>query len=325
MEWIIVSLLTVILVMMVFLFWRASGLSNIVGSNLSQTTSSMQVQLEQSRSLIADVTRKLESIENTNKQVVSYSEQLKSLQEVLQNPKHRGVLGEVILQNVLENVLKGQFSMQYAFKNGDRVDAVIRVKDKVIPIDSKFSMENFKRYLETSDKDKRSDLEKSIAQDLKNRINETRKYVRPDEGTTDFAFMFIPSEGLYYHILDSSVGQGESALSLVDYAFRNKVIMVSPTLFLAYLQTVLQGLKALEFEESAKEIRHNVEILGRHITKYDECYNKLGKSLGATVGHYNIGYKELGKINKDVTKTVGNGSHIQEIEQLEIERPVIEH
>ncbi len=263
----------------------------------------MREQLGQSNKIVQDVTARLTELGETNKQVVSFADQLRNLQDILQNPKQRGILGEYYLETVLQNVLppKG-YKIQYAFENGEIVDAAIFVKDKIIPVDSKFSLENYNRLLEVRDKAEKERLEKLFKQDLKTRIDETSKYVRPSEGTTEFAFMFIPSEGLYYDILVGSVGTGVSARDLIEYAFTKKVIVVSPTSFLAYLQTVLQGLKALQIEESAKEIRKRVEELGRHIGSYEDYYKKLGNTLATTVNHYNAGYKELSKIDKDVLR-----------------------
>lgn len=273
---------------------------------------SMKEQLHQSANIVRSVTEKLTLLEETNKQVISYSESLNRLKEILQNPKQRGVLGEYYLENVLQNVLPPKsFAMQYGFENGEIVDAVVFVKDKIIPIDSKFSLENYNRLLETHSTEERTRLEKLFKQDLKIRIDETSKYVRPNENTTDFAFMFIPSEGVYYDLLVGSVGTGVSARDMVDYAFSKKVIIVSPTSFLAYLQTVMQGLRALQIEESAKEIRVHVENLGKHLSKYEEYYKKLGSSLSTTVNHYNAAYKELGKVDKDVLRITGESAGIE--------------
>jgi DNA recombination protein RmuC len=267
---------------------------------------SMRTQLGESGKVVKDVTEALTRLGETNKQVVSFAEQLRQLQDVLKNPKQRGVLGEYYLETVLQNVLPpGSYAIQYGFENGEIVDAVIFVKDKIIPIDSKFSLENYNRLLETHDVSEKLRLEKVFKQDLKNRIDETSKYVRPSENTMEFAFMFIPSEGVYYDILMGAVGTGISSRDLIEYAFAKKVIIVSPTSFLAYLQTVLQGLKALQIEESAKEIRVRVEELGRHMAKWEEYYKKLGASLSTTVNHYNAGYKEMGKVEKDVLKITG--------------------
>ena len=152
---------------------------------------------------------------------------------------------------------------------------------------------------------------------MKNRIDETSKYIRPEEGTMEFAFMFIPSETIYYDLLMRS-SQVNSA-DLIEYAFNQKhVIIVSPTNFLAYLQTVLQGLRAFQIEENAKEIRTNVEKLGKHITAYEEYFKKLGNNLGTTVNSYNTAYKELGKIDKDVSRITDQEKTIT---PLAIEKP----
>lgn len=261
---------------------------------------------------MASVKKEVGAFSETNKQVVGFAEQLQNLQDVLSNPKQRGVLGEYYLETVLQNVLPPEtYKMQYMFEDGEIVDAVVFVKDRVVPIDSKFSLENYNRMLEAKDKTEKENLLKLFKQDLKKRIDETSKYIRPSESTTEFAFMFIPSEGIYYDLLVGSVGTGVSARDLIEYAFSKKVIIVSPTSFLAYLQTVLQGLKMLKIEESAKEIRKRVEQLGTHLVKYEDVYGKLGKTLATTVNHYNAGYKELGKIDKDVLRITGEGLNIE--------------
>jgi len=290
-------------------------------SNMHQT---IQQQFGQSAKIISDVTEKLTKLDETNRQIINFADQLQNLEDVLQNPKQRGILGEYYLENVLNNVLPpGAFEMQYKFSDGDIVDAVVFVKDKVIPIDSKFSLENYNRAVEEKDPLRKVELENLFKSDLKHRINETSKYIKPKENTLDFAFMFIPSEAIYYDLLVNKVGSLKTNThDLIDYAFKEKhVIIVSPTSFLAYLQTVLQGLRALQIEESAKEIRQRVEDLGKHILAYDEYFKKLGNNLSTTVNSYNVAYKELNKIDKDVIKMVGGE---KQIEPLQIERPQVE-
>jgi len=282
--------------------------------NIITSTKNMQEMHNQSVKQIASITEKLTKLEDTNKQVVGFSEQLKNLQDILKNPKQRGVLGEYFLEDTLKNVLPpGSYEMQYAFDDGDIVDAVVFVKDKIVPIDSKFSLENYERILNCNDDMERGQLEKSFKQDLKNRIDETSKYIKPDKNTMEFAFMFIPSEAIYYDLLINKIGAVKvDTRSMIEYAFRDKhVIIVSPTSFLAYLQTVLQGLRAMEIEEGAKEIRSNVEKLGKHITAFDSYYKKLGNSMATTVNHYNNGYKEFNKIDKDVVKITGGEKTIE--------------
>ena len=295
-----------------------------VDSKMGDSTKMFQQQFAQSAKIVRDVTERLTKLDETNKQVMNVADQLQGLEDVLKNPKHRGVLGEYFLENVLKNVLPPQnYQMQYEFKNGDIVDAVVFVKDKIIPIDSKFSLENYNRILNEKDQNKKEELEKIFRVDLKNRIDETAKYIKPSEKTMDFAFMFIPAEGIYYDLLVNQVGAIKvNTRDLIEYAFKEKhVIIVSPTSFFAYLQTVMQGLRALQIEESAKEIRKYVEMLQKHLLSYDEYMKKLGNNLGTTVNAYNKASKEFGKIDKDVVKITGKTG---EIEPLQIEGPIAE-
>lgn len=309
-----------------------------IDSKLSETHRASQQQMDQtirtvqgitgqSAKLIGDVTEKLTKLDETNRQVVNFSAQLQSLQDILKNPKQRGVLGEYFLEETLKNVLgPNSYQMQYPMGKSEKtgqdliVDAVVFVKDKIIPVDAKFSLENYERILNATDSTEREKWEKLFKQDLKNRIDETSKYIRPEMGTMDFAFMFIPSEAIYYDLLVNKVGTGQvNTRDLIEYAFQDKkVIIVSPTSFLAYLQTVLQGLRAFQIEESAKEIRINVEKLGKHIIAYEEYMKKIGNNLGTTVNSFNTAYKELGKIDKDVSKITDQE---KTIEPLAIDKP----
>ena len=283
-------------------------LTRTMDTKLAESTRVLQHQFGESAKIITEITRELTKVGEGQKQVVDIAKQLESLQDILKNPKQRGVLGEYYLEAVLKNVMApGQYQMQYEFKDGTIVDAVVFVKDKIIPIDSKFSLENYNRILETKDETEKQRYESAFKDDLKNRIDETSKYIKPSEGTMEFAFMFIPSEAVYYDLLINKIGAVKSnTRDLIQYAAgEKKVMIVSPTTFLAYLQTVLQGLKALQIEESAKEIRKRVEELGRHLSSYETYMAKLGTHLGTSVNMYNSAYKELGKIDKDVLRITG--------------------
>lgn len=290
--------------------------------NQAMMMGSLQRQFTESSKIIAEVTQNLTELKESNKQVMGITDELKVLQNVLGNPKQRGVLGEYLLAQVLENVLPpDRFKLQYKFKDGEIVDAVIYLdKNKMLPVDSKFSVENYNRILETKDKTAKDAIIKQFKNDLKLRIDETAKYIRPSENTMDFAFMFIPSEAIYYDLLVNKVGTANtSARDLIEYAFRDKkVIIVSPTSFMAYLQTVLQGLRGLQIEEQTKEIQQRVGELGRHITTYETYMQKLGNSLGTTVNHYNTAHKELKKIDKDVVKIASTSPGV---EPLLLDRP----
>lgn len=302
-----------------------ANLQQTMGDKLERNNttmqSSMQKQLGESAKLVADVTQRLAKLDETNRRVVDVADELKTLQNVLQNPKQRGVFGEFYLQSVLENVLPpGQFAMQYKFKDGEIADAVIFLeRGQMLPIDSKFSLENYNRMIEATEKVERDRLLNKVKMDLKGRIDETSKYIRPSESTMDFAFMFIPSESLYYDLLINNVGTGGSSRDLIEYAFRDKrVIIVSPTSFMAYLQTVLQGLRSLQIEEQAKDIQIRVGKLGQHIGVFETFMQKLGGSLSTTVNHFNSAHKELGKIDKDVIKIANTAAGV---DPMLIDRP----
>ena len=297
------------------------GLQSHLTERLDKSNEQMLKQFQQSSGIIKDVTHKLTALEKTNQQVGDVASELKMLQNVLVNPKQRGVLGEFYLSQVLENVLPPDgFTLQHKFKDGETVDAVIKLDGKLLAVDSKFSLENYNRLMGARDKAHRDKLARDFKADLKNRIDETSKYIRPSEGTMDYAFMFIPSEAIYYDLLINKVGlSGTSARDLLEYAFREKnVIIVSPTTFMAYLQTVMQGLRALQIEGQAKEIQVRIGQLGRHLGSYKQFMMRLGKSLGTTVNHYNSADKEFKKVDTDIYKIAGESIGT---EPLLIERP----
>lgn len=271
--------------------------------------------------LIKDITSKIGQIESTNRQILGFAHQMKSLEKILQNPKQRGILGEYFLETLLANVLPpSQFKMQYKFPHGHIVDAAIFVKDKIIPIDAKFSLEKYNKMVQTDDRLARLKWEKAFKRDVKNRIDETAKYVLPELGTTDFAFMFIPAEGVYYHLIAHQVTGTQGTSGVIEYAFKQKVILVSPSSFYAYLETVLQGLKALKIEDSIKEVIKKVAELGKHLDSYEMYLQKIGKHLSTTVNMYNDAAREFKKVDKDVLK-ITNGEQGGNFEADFLERP----
>lgn len=311
------------------LLQQINELNRTVNSQIGNFSKTVDMKLSDSSrqtfSAIRDITEQVTRLQETNKQVMGFTEQLEQLQNILKNPKQRGVLGEYYLETLLKNVLPpGSYEMQYKFSNGEIVDAAVFVRDKIISIDSKFSLENYNRIVEAADTVEKDRLEKMFVNDLKNRIVETSKYIRPEERTMEFAFMFIPHEAIYYDLLVNKIGavQGEDTENLIQRAAsKYKVIIVSPTSFLAYLQTVLQGLKALQIEESAKDIQKRVRELGTHLKNYEGYHNKLGKNLSTVVNQYGLSSKELQKIDKDILRITGQAIDI-EIET--IEKPEIE-
>ena len=271
---------------------------------------------------LIEVVRGVTETKESTKQMLTIAEQLNNLEKVLKNQKQRGNLGEASLELVMSNILPpGAYAMQYEFPGGETVDAIIRTKEGFIPVDAKFPLENYTRITDEKDDVRRVEYEEAFKRDLKKRIDETSKYVRPKDGTLPFAFMYIPAESIYYDLLNDGIG-AVNTRNLLDYAQNDKkVIIVSPTTFAAYLQSVLYGFKAFKIEEQAKDIAKNVEALSRHLNAYQEYYNKLGNSLATTVNHWNAGSKELGKIDKDVLKITGTSANL-EIGALD--KPILE-
>lgn len=311
---------------------QIAELNRTLDLKLRETGDRTERQFGESAKIIKDVTEKLTKLDETNRQVVNFADQLQSLQDILKNPKQRGVLGEYYLETLLKNVLPpGSYEMQYALGKDENtgkdliVDAVVFVREKIIPIDSKFSLENYNRLSETREPAERKRLETLFVNDLKLRIQETAKYIKPEKGTMDFAFMFIPHEAIYYDLLVNKIGAvTEETENLIQRAAgKYHVMIVSPTSFLAYLQTVLQGLKALQIEESAKEIRKNVEMLAKHLESYDEYMRKLGKNIGTTVSTFNDASKEFRKVDKDIFRITDRALEIDSAAP-ELEKPELE-
>jgi DNA recombination protein RmuC len=303
---------------------QITELNRTLDAKLGESTRALREQFGESAKIIKDITQELVKVGEGQKQVMNITDRLKNLQDILTNPKQRGVLGEYYLETVLKNVLPpGAYEMQHKFKDGTAVDAVVITKEGLIPIDSKFSLENYNRILEASSDIERERYENAFCNDLKARIDETAKYIKPEEGTLGFAFMFIPSEAVYYDLLINKIGAVKAnTVNLIEYAAgKKKVMVVSPTTFLAYLQTVLQGLKALQIEEAAKHISERIEELSRHLMSYEEYMEKVGTHLGTTVNMYNKASREFKKIDKDVYRITGKA---MEIEPLQIEPPRVE-
>ncbi len=274
-----------------------------------QQTSSFQLS-----STVRDVSERIVRLEETSKQILSYSGQLENLQRILTNPKQRGILGEYYLETLLRNVFSPeQYQMQYKFRDGNIVDAVVFVKDKIIPVDSKFSLENYNRLVQEEKPEERARYEKAFINDLKERIKETSKYIRPEEGTLEFAFMFIPHEALYYDLLINKIGAatGDTESILQVAASKYHVMVVSPTSFAAYLQTVLQGLKALQIEEQTQQLQKRIGDLQRHLAQYQQHFDSVGKHLGTVVNQYNLATKDYALIDKDFLRITGQGNAYQ--------------
>lgn len=297
-------------------------MSRAVKTQFSESQKLIQTINDQVNRQLRDVTKNIAETQQTNKQVFDLASQLGDLEKVLKNQKTRGNLGEMGLELILSNILSPlNYSLQYSYSDGKIVDAIIKTEsDKFIPVDAKFSLDNYRRLVDETDEVRRDELAKAFKTDLKKRIDETAQYIRPEEGTLPFAFMFIPAEGIYYDLLVNEVGAIKAnTRNLIDYAYNDKkVIIVSPTTFSAYLQSVLYGFKAFQIEKTAVEIQKNVEKLGKHLAAYNEAFTKIGNTLGTTVNHYNKASNELKKVDKDILKITGDSP---ELEILNLEKP----
>ncbi len=299
---------------------RLKNLNEELHRNNEIVRTTIQSQFEDSKKLIKEITKELTEVKSTGKQMIGFTEQLQGIEKLLKNPQQRGAIGEYILEQVLGNTLAPDiYKTQYTFKDGDRVDAVIVLEDKILPIDSKFSLDSYNRYINAKDDREVIEYNKQIVDALKVRIKETSKYIKVSEGTFDFAFMFIPSETLYYDVLSNRVGVGDSSENLLEFAFRqHKVIIVSPTTLLAYLQTVSIGLKSLKIEDKAKEILKNVNSFQKHLNRYRGFFEKVGKSLGIVVNHYDKAHTQMRLLNDDARKITGEGD---KFESMTIDKP----
>lgn len=303
------------------LFEMMRNMENKVLTSEREQSRKNEMQFESANKLIKEITKEITEVKEGNKQVLSMTEQLSNLEKVLTNQKQRGNWGEQGLELILSNFVPENYQMQYMFKNGEAVDAVIKIQDKFLPIDSKFSLDNYQRAVSTDIEEDKKYYADEFKKDLKLRITETAKYIRENEDTLPIAFMFIPSEAIYYDLLAGEQSRIKvNTQALIEYAQKQRVFIVSPTSILAYLHLVLAGLKAFKVEENAKLIQQKVADLGGHILKFEEGYKKLGNSLGTVVNHYNSSYTQLRNIDRDVYR-ITDGEQGKKIEVEKVDRP----
>lgn len=289
----------------------------------NKLTKTVESQLEDSRKLIKNITEEISEVKETNKDVLDITESLEDLEQVLKNQKERGALGEAGLELILENMLDpGSFQLQYSFADGDAVDAIIRAKDGIIPVDAKFPLSNYQKIKEAEEDSQRKKATKQFKRDVKERIKESAKYIRPDEGTLPFALMYVPAEGVYYDLLVNKVGEaGANTRNLIEFAQEKNVIIVSPTTMAAYLHTILEGLRAFRIEKNAERIQEGIESLRKHLKSYEEQHQRLGKNLNAVVNKYDKSSVKLRGIGRDV-RQVADGDF--ELDGVEVNNPKLE-
>jgi DNA recombination protein RmuC len=312
------AMLAVIAVLLIILVLRRPPRNDTAGFDL------LQSQLAHLRDglheQLTGVSSSLTETNATARQMLGVAEQF---ERAMTHPKQRGNLGELALEQILNDILSpADYELQYRFPDGKIVDAAIKTPHGYIPVDAKFPLDNYRKLIGEKDPKRIAELEASFVADIKKRIAETSDYVRPRDGTLPFALMFVPAEGIYYDLLANKIGQGEQNLLSYALSGRNKVIIVSPTTFAAYLYSVLHGLKAYKIEKRTEDIRRNVESLAQHLKAFEELQRRLGNALSAAVNHFNASYLQFSRIDKDVVNVTGDkiGISIMTVENPHLDK-----
>jgi DNA recombination protein RmuC len=263
---------------------------------LQNVDRNVNARLDNAAKVISDVHRRLGEVHETSKQVQEVGKDIASLQEILKAPKIRGGMGELLLSDLLKQILpSAHYQLQYRFKSREIVDAVILLKDLIIPIDSKFPLENFKKIVEAKTDSERNSARRMFVRDIKKHIDDIRsKYILPDEGTANFALMYIPAENVYYEIIVKDENL-DAEKGVFKYSLENRIFPVSPNSFYGYLQTILFGLRGMRIEEQAQEILRNIARLEGDFSRVIEDFQKMGTHLKNLSGSYDATDKRLGK------------------------------
>lgn len=290
---------------------------NNVNTQIMNSQKTVGERLDSATKVVADVQKGIGSLTSASERIFDVGKDIASLQEILKAPKLRGSLGELFLNDLLTQILPpANFKLQYAFRSGEKVDAVIKIGDGMVPVDAKFPLENFQKMVKAESDAEKNEFRKKFHGDVKRRIDEIAdKYILPDEGTFDFALMYIPAENVYYEtiIKDESFDTGKSIHNL---ALHRKVIPVSPNSFYAYLQAILLGLKGLNIEKSAKEIMQTLGRLNVDFEKFKNDFELVGKHLTNASNKYDDSVKRLDRFGLKLSLT-GNIDESAEGKALE--------
>ena len=285
------------------------GITEQVNRQLLDSSGEISKRLDNAARVIGDVQKNIGSLSETSKQIFEVGKNISSLQEILQPPKLRGGLGEQFLGELLSQILPPQFfTLQYMFSNGERVDAVVRLGEKLVPIDSKFPLDNFRRIIECKTDEERRTCQKVFYRDVKKHIDDiASKYIVPQEGTYDFALLYIPAENVYYETITKDDSFAEEK-GILNYALKKKVIPVSPNSFYAYLQVIVLGLKGFQIERHALEIQALLAGLGRELKAFQEDFQLVGKHLNNALSKFDDARKKLDKFNFKLEQIEGQPS-----------------
>ncbi len=275
-----------------------SDIMDRVNKSLQNSSIDINRRLDNAAKVIGDVQRNIGELSTASKQIFEVGKNIATLQEILQPPKLRGGMGEQFLGELLAQILPQKFfTLQYPFSSGERVDAVIKLGEKLVPVDSKFPLDNFKRVLECKTDEERKACQKAFTRDVKKHVDDiASKYIVPNEGTYDFALLYIPAENVYYETItkDESVGEEKGIL---NYALSKRVIPVSPNSFYAYLQVIVLGLKGLQIEENAREIQTRLVSLANDLKIFQKDFQVVGTHLTNAVNKFEEARRRLDKFS----------------------------
>lgn len=301
---------------------QLNTITRTVNENLSQTQGNITSQLSQTGNVVSEIQKKLGALEETTKQMKDIGKDISSLQDILQAPKLRGNLGEYLLEDLLRQVFPaGNYTMKYSFKSGAQVDAVIRLGEWIISVDAKFPLESFQRLLAAQDEESRKKYKKEFIKSVKNRIDEIAdKYIRPDEGTFDFALIYIPAENVFYETMISDA-LTEKNYEIFNYAMAKHVIPVSPNSFYAYLMAIAFGLKGLKIEQQTKEILKNLVKVQDSFTHFYSDFSLLGKHISNASGKYDDTARKADKFHERLVNFTGIPAELPGTEDKVLDNP----
>jgi DNA recombination protein RmuC len=267
---------------------RLVGIDEKIDRRLAELDTKVDRRLESSSKTTAAIHERLAKVDEATSQVLEQAKAFGRLEQALRPPKARGGFGELLLENLLRDRLPlGSYELQYGFASGERVDAILHV-DRLVPIDAKFPLDNFERLVSAESDDERALFEKAFARDLKGHVDAIAgKYIRPDEGTYDFALMYLPAESVYYELVCGRTG------TLLQYAHEKRVFPVSPTTFTAQLQVIALGLKGLQIEQHAQEVMAYVAQLGSDFDRFRADFDVVGRHIGNAQSKYAEAEKRL--------------------------------
>ncbi|MGE5808294.1 MAG: DNA recombination protein RmuC [Nitrospirota bacterium] len=290
-----------------------------VTEQLQKSTGDLNTRLDNAAKVVSEVSKGLGGLSEATKKVFEVGKDIASLQEILRSPKLRGGLGELFLGDLLAQIFPpAHYTLQHRFKSGEVVDAAIKLGQNLVPIDAKFPLENFRRVVEAATEDERKALKRKFISDVKKHVDAIAvKYILPDEGTFDFALMYIPAENVYYELIIKDEAL-DAEKGLLNYSFQKRVIPVSPNSFYAYLQTILLGLKGMHVEEQAQEILRNLARLSGDFERFRTDFELVGKHLTNTRTKFDDADKRLAKFGDRLQALSGAESdhHIEETTKL---------